>query len=179
MSDGSPVPASPEQIDHMREMAAFITERDSWKAQCEAWAAKATEWTEERDRLKRQAKEDDVQIEHLQSSVEVLKDEVDKLHKANLRLLGQIGQMRPVVEAAVEMSAHFSKATMLKLLDVVHAYQSTPKKTAAEAVANVAAMMGPMKTCNNCLHDRNGVCAVEVDFGFDENGDCQDWEMKQ
>jgi hypothetical protein len=39
--------------------------------------------------------------------------------------------------------------------------------------------MGPVKTCTNCLHDRKGVCAVEVDFGFDENGDCQDWEMKQ
>jgi hypothetical protein len=76
------------------------------------------------------------------------------------------------------MSAHFSKATMLKLLDVVHAYQSTPKKTAAEAVANVAAMMGPMKTCNNCKHDRNGVCAVEGAFGFDGNSDCQDWEAK-
>ncbi len=37
----------------------------------------------------------------------------------------------------------------------------------------------PVKTCNNCRHDRNGVCAVEDDFGFDENGDCQDWEIKQ
>ena len=29
-----------------------MAERDRWKAQCEAWAAKATEWALERDKLK-------------------------------------------------------------------------------------------------------------------------------
>ena len=35
MSDGSPVPASPAQFDHMREMAKMIQERDEWKANAE------------------------------------------------------------------------------------------------------------------------------------------------
>jgi hypothetical protein len=199
MSDGSPVPASPEQFDQMREMAALITERDrwkaecehwagtssswiferdalkaerdQWKAQCEAWAAKATEWTEERDslkaeveRLKARHTEDDTQIECLHASVSAFKDEVER--------------MRPVVEAAIVWERHFTKLAADKLVAAVRAYLSTPKKTADEAAANVTPMMAPHKTCNNCRHCEDVECMLEGQFVFDENGDCQDWEMK-
>jgi hypothetical protein len=39
-------------------------------------------------------------------------------------------------------------------------------------------MMGPVKSCNNCRFDCNGICARTGKFGFDANGDCQDWETK-
>jgi hypothetical protein len=137
MSDGSPVPASPEQFDQMREMAALITERDAIKA------------------------------------------EVERLNKANLRLLGEIGQMRPVVDAAVAWTDEWlGAAKSMALREAVDAYQNTPKKTADEAAANVTPMMAPHKTCNNCRHCEDVECMLEGQFVFDENGDCQDWEMK-
>ena len=41
MSNGSPVPASPEQFDQMREMAKLIQDRDEWRTKVEALQAEA------------------------------------------------------------------------------------------------------------------------------------------
>jgi hypothetical protein len=155
MSDGSPVPGGDDPVRY---------------GVCETCVEKSVrrcdELVAERDSLKRQAKEDDVQIEHLHSRIAALKDEVER--------------MRPVVDAAVAwVMGTTGLSAYGKLSDAVRAYQSTPKKTAEEAVANVAKMMAPHKTCLNCRHDKKGgICAVEGPFEFDENGDCQDWEMK-
>jgi hypothetical protein len=201
MSDGSPVPGEDDPVRYgvcetcversVKRCDELVAERDRWKAECEHWAGTSSSWIFERDalkaeveRLKARHTEDGTQIEYLHASISALKDEMERLNKANLRLLGEIARMRPVVEAAVAIeSAHIGHLALNKLCTelgrAVRAYQSTPKKTAEQAVANVAAMMGPVKTCHNCRHDtKGGICAVEGPFGFDDNNDCQDWEMK-
>jgi hypothetical protein len=98
------------------------------------------------------------------------------------RQMAELERMRPVVDAAVAWANRLGHrptgSYYLPVYDAVRAYQSTPKKTAEEAVANVAKMMGPVKTCNNCKHNEDGTCHLLSRFYFDSNGDCQDWEMK-
>jgi hypothetical protein len=55
---------------------------------------------------------------------------------------------------------------------LVCTYQSTPKKTAAEAVANVAEMMGPVKSCTTCRFHCN--VAIESCTENEHRG----WEAK-
>ncbi len=44
----------------------------------------------------------------------------------------------------------FSHQAAERLVVAVRTYQQSPKKTAAEAVTNVAEMMGPVKSCATC-----------------------------
>jgi hypothetical protein len=151
MSDGSPVPGEDKTAEYKadrdwlsQKYQDMIAERDRWKAQCEGWAAKATEWTLERDSLK-----------------------------------AEVERMKPVVGAAVGGVDSFNRRGLLRLIEAVRAYQNTqsatsesheafkddmielarqsrePKKTAEEAVANVAKMMGPVKSCGTCRFRTN------------------------
>ena len=135
MSDGSPVPVeenpvSPSPLTDLYN--ALTVEFDAVKA--------------ERDSLK-------AEIARMNTAIS---DRTKLLDEAE----DEIARMRPVVDAAVAWKQKegrvFPYMTSSKanaaLWEAVRAYQSTPKKTAAEAVANVAKMMGPVKTCNNCKH---------------------------
>jgi hypothetical protein len=132
MSDGSPVPASPEQFDQMREMATMIQERDAWRTKAEA-----------------------------------LQAEVEHREKMELNALRQRDAMKPVVDAAVAWADRVDEVAHPDLLghkgrrlyDTVRTYQQTPKKSAAEAVANVAKMMGPVKNCTTCKRG-DSVCSA-------------------
>jgi hypothetical protein len=105
-------------------------------------------------------------IAMLEQQLDGLKDEMERLTKANIRLLGEIGQMRPVVDAAVAWEAWYKRyfstniAAVTGLLEAVRAYQSTPKKTAEEAVANVTKVMGPVqhRGCSSCHFGVSGDC---------------------
>ena len=75
-------------------------------------------------------------------------------------LKAEIARMRPVVEKAVAIESEPVGPLTLKLCmelgAAVRAYlYPEPKKTAAEAVANVAAMMGPVKSCRTCRFRTN------------------------
>jgi len=89
------------------------------------------------------------------AKIERLEKELEALSKYGLIVAQRedIARMRPVVDAAIVWERHFTQLAADRLVVAVRAYQSTPKKTAEEAVANVAAMMGPVKTCNNCKHN--------------------------
>jgi len=121
-----------------------------------------------------------------------LKAEVERLNKANLRLLGEIGQMRPVVDAAVaygnSTDASTHNPTFVALMKATYAYQNTLKKTVGDVLAGIrktfqaaaddpepfgvpqkAAMMGPVKSCETCRHanPRRGcyrACGSELDL---------------
>ena len=76
-------------------------------------------------------------------------DALDELKAANDR----IEQLSPVVEAAVVWERHFSAQASERLVGAVRDYLrdvAYPKKTAEGAVANVAAMMEPVKSCKTC-----------------------------
>jgi hypothetical protein len=122
---------------------------------------------------------DSLEWDELVAERDSLKAEVERLNKANLRLLGDIGQMRPVVDAAVAWEAWYKRyfstniTVVTGLLEAVRAYQSMPKETASEAVANVAAMMGPVENCGTCHNNDGLTCHLSSEFH------CQDWEMKK
>ena len=67
----APPKPEPEFHDSL-EWDELVAERDQWKAQCEAWAAKATEWTLERDSiaaaLLHRAEKAEAALEHLKDA---------------------------------------------------------------------------------------------------------------
>jgi hypothetical protein len=75
-----------------------------------------------------------------------LKSEVEKLRRANATQAKIYERQKPVVDAAIVWERHFTQLAGDRLVVAVRAYQSTPKKTAAEAVANV-------KSCEMCRFD--------------------------
>ena len=124
MSDGSPVPGE-GHTNCWANYNLMTADRDQWRTQCEKWRTKA---------------------ETLQASLEVARQQRDDASVL-------IERMKPVVDAAVAYAKADNTfrrhATYVVLHEAVRTYQS-PKKTAAEAVANVAAMMGPVKNCTTC-----------------------------
>lgn len=180
MSDGSPVPG--EDAAWKRVHEEYVTHAcatiDELRVERDQWKAKAKEALS----LLREAND---KCDSLKAEVERLVE--DRAHQMDLRngtiedLRAEIARIRPVVDATVawcERAAFHPSVAAHDLRTAVRAYQNTPKKTAEEAVANVAAMMGPVKSCNNCRHDNNGICSLAGPFGFDDNNDCQDWEAK-
>jgi hypothetical protein len=97
----------------------------------------------------------------------------------------EVLRMKPVVDAVVAWFDSFPLWMMEgregRLADVVRVYQNTQPATsesheamAEEAVANVAAMMGPLKTCNNCKHNGPTGCGA-----WHRCPSFQMWEPKQ
>ena len=167
-----PKPEPPEFHDSL-EWDELVAERDKWKSACEHNIKTLDVVQAERDKLR-------TEVERMRCGTRDARDLIEERD-------AEIGQMRPVVDAAVawahwndDLNRTANVAAHNDLVKAVRAYQSTPKKTAEEAVANVAKMMGPVKSCNNCRHDKKGgICAIEGPFSFDQDEDCQDWEVKQ
>ena len=151
------------------------------------WQIELDRLRDERDSLKAEVErlvEDRAhQMDIRNETIDDLRAECAETRRHHGKALAEIARLRPVVDAAVAWSKNVYEGRTYypdrNLMNAVSTYQSTPKKTAEEAVANVAAMMGPVKSCSNCRHDKYGICAVEGPFGFDDNNDCQDWEAKQ
>ena len=175
----APPKPEPEFHDSL-EWDELVAERDKWKAACEHNIKTLDIVQAERDSLK-------AEVERL---VE------DRAHQMDIRngtiedLRAEIARMRPVVDAAMAYGNSTDPSTrnpaFVALMKATYAYQQEIRRGAmakmrpsTEAVANVAKMMGPVKSCNNCRHDRSGICAIEGPFSFDPDEDCVDWEMKQ
>jgi hypothetical protein len=89
--------------------------------------------------------------EYWRSKAEALQAEADDLRTHLVKALDVVGA---AVAWADRADALGSRANLFgnarTLYDTVRTYQQTPKKTAAEAVANVAEMTGPVKNCETC-----------------------------
>jgi hypothetical protein len=175
MSDGSPVPVEDDPVRYgvcevcveksVKRCDVLVAERDRWQAECEHWAGTSSSWIFERDALKAERdkwwNEFDTtrtELALMTAARDKCAAEVERLTKANLRILGEIGQMRPVVEAAVEWASDSKKAyahLLLQLQDAVRAYQATLKK--------------------NDRVSRPKIYTFTRDV---PDGSCQDWEMK-
>jgi hypothetical protein len=168
MSNGSPVPASPQQFDQMREMAKLIQERDGWRAKAEDALS-----------LLRTAND---RVETLQVDMKRMTPVVDAAviwerhfsHQAADRLVVavRIYQQSPKKSAAEAVAVAERPAKVWcctcvtnadrcqdchqKQGDVPSWYEGPGphQKSAAEAVANVAEMMGSVKNCKTC-HNMN------------------------
>jgi hypothetical protein len=234
MSDGSPVPGEDDPLRYgvcetcvekaVKRCDELMAERESLKAEVErltqhAYLLEISEGDLERDRNNIKTERDNAvsDFSHAMKLVRSYATKIDRLetevgHLSSAGLImeqkAEIARMRPVVDAAVAWAslAQYNPP----LLEAVRTYQSSPKKTAEEAVANVAEMLGPVKlcgtcrfhcnvaiesctenghrgweaksepvkSCDNCRHDKNVICSLFGPFDFDGNGDCQDWEMK-
>jgi hypothetical protein len=109
-------------------------------------------------------------VNHWKAKAEALQAEVDRVRKA---YTADMKRMTPVVDAAVIWERHFSHQAAERLVVAVRTYQQTPKKIAEQAVANVAEMMGPVKSCATCKFS----CNLEVTIGCIGN-DFIEWEPR-
>ena len=163
MSDGSPVPGEDDPVRY---------------GVCETCVEKAVkrcdELVVERDNAVRDFSHAMKLVRSYAAKIDRLETEVGHLSSAGLIMeqKAEIARMRPVVDAAIVWERHFTKLAADRLVVAVRAYQSTPKKTAEEAVANVAAMMGPVKSCKTCRFH----CNVAIE-SCTENGH-RGWEAK-
>ncbi len=149
MSDGSPVPGDDATRATVETLAEFhdslewdelIAERDALRLDLESRIQESNETRKVIANL----------TAGLTSWKDNANDALDELKAANDR----IEQMAPVVDAAV-VWGNGEPNGAIKCFEAVRAYLrdvAYPKKTAEEAVANVAAMMGPVKSCETCEH---------------------------
>jgi hypothetical protein len=158
MSDGSPVPGA--------EATALEIEaaRDAWRTRCKQWAAKASEWAIEKDALKASLEEARCQRDDASARAEALQADVDR--------------MKPVVDAAVIWERRFSQLSSDRLVVAVRAYQQTPKKNAAEAVAKVVEMMGPVKNCKSCGALSHNACCKKGMWSECIHSEYGNWEPR-
>ena len=163
MSDGSPVPASPEQFDQMREMAKLIRERDEWRTKAEANKKSVEYWAGVADENRAKAEALRAEVGRLgaverewcalhHSEIKAVQAQVDMRNDSILYHLDRIQAMKPVVDAAMAWEGKVLPYRQVDtdLIETVRAYKQTPKKTAAEAVTNVAEMMGHVLGISRC-----------------------------
>jgi hypothetical protein len=152
MSDGSPVPWEEHGLagTFALKLNKMTTDRDAWRTQCEKWAAKASEWALKNEALKASLEDVTRQRDDATAAIKEWRTKAEEALSLLRTANDRVEDMRPVVDAAVAGVDSFNKRGLLRLIEAVRAYQQSPKKTAAEAVANVAKMMGPVKNCTTC-----------------------------
>jgi len=170
MSDGSTAPASPEQLDQMRETAKLIIDRDQWQTKAGEALLLLHEANDRCDNLMEA-------LDQFMNECDGLRGDVERLNKA-VRRFGQdaneekkraevaddeIARMKPVYDAAMAFEAMEWGSlpnVIERLISAVRAAQqgqpsADPEKSCANCrnfKDNVACVPGYGMTCIHSLH---------------------------